>query len=206
MYMFHVAKGDNIFMVYDSSKLGLNAAIYAPWFPLLTAESMTRWLTVGSWLADNDYGKCFLDFFLHPDLGKYCRVGLAWLFPDMCDVEACMVVRVWLCCAMRLRSSPYNVIQGALVAKQFVLGDPNDSKNAFQWSSISENLPFSTTYNMSEPKLRKWRLVGMTASEIAQYVDDLRLIAAKKDLAWQAGSQVAKGLCWLCLKDAVCKR
>ena len=30
MYMFHVAKGDNILMVYDGSKSGLNAAIYAP--------------------------------------------------------------------------------------------------------------------------------------------------------------------------------
>ena len=30
IYMFHVAKGDDIHMVYDRSKLGLNAAIYAP--------------------------------------------------------------------------------------------------------------------------------------------------------------------------------
>ena len=30
MYMVHVAKGDDIHMVYDRSKLGLNAAIYAP--------------------------------------------------------------------------------------------------------------------------------------------------------------------------------
>ena len=42
MDMFHVAKRDNICMVYDGSKLGLNAAIYAPWFVLPTTESMTR--------------------------------------------------------------------------------------------------------------------------------------------------------------------
>ena len=41
MYIFHVAKGDNICMVYDDSKSVLNAAIYAPWFTLPTAESMT---------------------------------------------------------------------------------------------------------------------------------------------------------------------
>ena len=41
MYMFHVAKGDDIFMVYDDSKSGLNAVIYAPWFALPTAELMT---------------------------------------------------------------------------------------------------------------------------------------------------------------------
>ena len=42
MYIFHVAKGDDIRMVYNGSKLGLNAAIYAPWFALPTTKSMTR--------------------------------------------------------------------------------------------------------------------------------------------------------------------
>ena len=46
----------------------------------------------------------------------------------------------------------------------------------------SSNLLFSITYNASEPKLRKWRVDGMTASEIAQCVDDLQLIAAMKEL------------------------
>ena len=45
----------------------------------------------------------------------------------------------------------------------------------------------------------------MTASEIAQYVDDLRLIGTTKDLAWQAKSQVAKELCWLVLHDTARK-
>ena len=94
-----------------------------------------------------------------------------------------MVVGVWLRCAMGLRSSPYNVIQGALVAKRFVLGDPNDSDNAFQWSFVTENLPCSESYDVSQPRLQKWREDGLTASEIAQYVDDLRLVAATKELA-----------------------
>ena len=45
----------------------------------------------------------------------------------------------------------------------------------------------------------------MTAWEITQYVDDLRLIVATRDLAWQSGSQVAKGLYWLGLQDAAQK-
>ena len=117
-----------------------------------------------------------------------------------------MVVGVWLRCAMGLCSSPYNVIQGALVAKRFVLGDPNDSDNAFQWSFVTENLPCLQSYDASQPRLQKWREDGLTASEIAQYVDDLRLVTASKELAWQAGSQVAKGLCWLGLQDAARKR
>ena len=42
-----------------------------------------------------------------------------------------MVVGVWLHCAMGLNSSSYNEIQGALVAKRFVLGDPTNNANDF---------------------------------------------------------------------------
>ena len=56
MYMVHAAERDDVHMVYNRSKSDLNAAIYAPLFPFPTAKSMTRWVTVGSWLADNNYG------------------------------------------------------------------------------------------------------------------------------------------------------
>ena len=66
------------------------------------------------------------------------------------------------------------------MAKQFILGDPDNIRNAFQWSSILENLPCSSTYNTSGSLLKKLYLDSLTAAEIAQYVDDLRLIAATK--------------------------
>ena len=47
MYLFHVVKGDDIRMVYYGSKSGLNKSLWAPWVALPTAESMTRWVTVG---------------------------------------------------------------------------------------------------------------------------------------------------------------
>ena len=46
----------------------------------------------------------------------------------------------------------------------------------------------------------------MTTLEITEYVDNLRLIAATRDLAWQSGSQVVKGLCWSGLQDNDRKR
>lgn len=46
----------------------------------------------------------------------------------------------------------------------------------------------------------------LTASENAQYDDDLRLIAATKELAWQAGNKGTESLCWLGLQDAARKR
>ena len=59
MYMFDVVKGDDICMVYDGSKSDLNDALWTPWFALPTIDTMTRWTLAGTWLADNDYGKCF---------------------------------------------------------------------------------------------------------------------------------------------------
>jgi hypothetical protein len=84
MFMFHVQKGPNdIWLVYDRTKSGLNKLVYAPWFALPTIDSMSRWVITGAWLADNDYGEMFLNFSLHPDLRKYCGVDLSQLFPEL---------------------------------------------------------------------------------------------------------------------------
>jgi hypothetical protein len=75
MHFFSVAKGDvDIHMVYDGSKSGLNAAIWAPWFALPTVTEMARTVLPWYWCANNDYGKMFLNFPLHEDLHKYCGV------------------------------------------------------------------------------------------------------------------------------------
>jgi len=98
MFMFHVPKGESdIRMVYDGSKSGLNEALYSPWFPLPTVDSIVKRVIAGAWLADNDYGEQFLNFPLHPDLRKYCEIDLSQLFPDK-DVEGAddLVVGRWM--------------------------------------------------------------------------------------------------------------
>lgn len=48
MYYFHVPKGgDDIRMVYDDSKSGLNKSIFLVWFNLLLSKTMARWVLVG---------------------------------------------------------------------------------------------------------------------------------------------------------------
>ena len=154
----------------------------------------------GSWLADNDYGDMFLNFALHPDLQKFCRIDLSQLFPELTKNQAQMYVGVWLCNAMGLSSSPYASIQGALRAKQIIttelMGDRHAEQNAYQWEHIIKNLPFSRDYVVASLlKLRKVRKDGDLASEVVQYVDDLRIVAHSKEQAWLASSQIAKGLC-----------
>ena len=114
MCMFHVAKGGNIQTIYNGSKSGLNDLIWALQITLPTADTMTHWVTAGSWLADNGYGEQFLNFSLHPDLQKFCGVDLIQFFPQLDDDKLCKIVGVWLRSAMGLKSSPYNLVQGAL--------------------------------------------------------------------------------------------
>ena len=206
MYMFHVPKGDDIRMVYDGSKSGLNNALWAPWFSLPTIDAMSRWVIAGSWLADNDYGDMFLNFPLHASLQKYCGIDLTQLYPNMKGGEASVMVARWLRNAMGLRSSPYASVQGALRAKHIALGDPADENNPFQWDRVIENLPGTQEYDPSLPWIMKMRRDGKSASDIAQYVDDMRIIAATKELAWQCSSRTAKTLCHLGLQDAARKR
>jgi hypothetical protein len=206
MFMFAVPKGDDIRIVYDGSKSGLNKALWAPWFSLPTIDTMSRWVIAGSWLADNDYGDMFLNFPLHVNLQKYCGIDLTQLFPNHKAGEASVVIARWLRNAMGLRSSPYASVQGALRAKHLVLGDPQDEGNPFQWDHIRENFPCSKGYEPSMPWIMKIRTDGQSASDIVQYVDDMRIIAATKELAWECSSRTAKTLCFLGLQDAARKR
>ena len=76
MYIFHFPKGENnIQMVYNCTKSGLNTALYAQWFALPTVDAMNRCVVAGSWLAGNDYKDMFLNFPLHPKLQKIVRHG-----------------------------------------------------------------------------------------------------------------------------------
>jgi hypothetical protein len=146
MFMFDVPKGDDIRMVYNRSKSGLNKALWAPWFSLPTIDTMSRWVIAGSWLADNDYGDMFLNFPLHAKLQKYCGIDLTQLFPNMKAGEASVDVARWLRNAMGLRNSPYAPVQGALRAKHIALGDPKDEDNPFQWDHVQENHPCAQNY------------------------------------------------------------
>ena len=207
MFMFHVPKGEaDIRMVYDGTKSGLNDALFSYWFALPTVNSMVRWVVAGSWLADNDYGEQFLNFPLHPDIRKLCGVDLSKLYPDQCEEKDSRVTGAWMRSAMGLKTSPYNAVQGSQRAKRIILGDPRDPLNPFHWATIKLNLPGTENYNPTEPWIQKMRADGLPASEIVQYVDDVRIIAPTEELAWLCSSKMGKGLSFLGLQDAARKR
>jgi hypothetical protein len=207
MFMFDVPKGDDdVRMVYDGSKSGLNEALWAPWFALPTVDAMTRGLLPGYWCADNDYGEQFLNFNLHKDLQLYCGIDLSQLFPEQLKTATGLILARWSRNAMGLKPSPYACVKGALRAKRIILGDRRDPENPFHWERAEENLPGDDGYEADQPWIRKVRWDGHLGTELLQYIDDLRTTAHSKELAWRASSRIAKTCCWLGLQDAARKR
>jgi len=204
MYMFHVPKGtDDVRMVYDGSKSGLNSSLYAPWFHIHSVEMMCRSLLPGYWCADNDYGEQFLNFNLHPELQSYCGVDLTQL---MGKPGEGVILGQWKRCAMGLRPSPYAAVKGALIARRLILGNRKDPTNPFRWERVVLNQPGDEDYQAKLPWIMQVRDDGKLATAVCQYIDDLRTCAASEKDAWEASCRIGKVLSHLGLQDAARKR
>ena len=80
---FSVPKGaDDIRMVYDGTKCGLNDVLWAPWFQLPTIQTALRAVMAGTFMCDNDSGEMFLNFPLPLAIQLLCGVDLTQYFDD----------------------------------------------------------------------------------------------------------------------------
>ena len=203
MSYFNVPKGkDDIRMVYDGTKSGLNESLWAPWFPLPTVEGLIRSLDAGFSMADNDVGEMFHNFVLHKDLRRFCGLDVSPYFGK----GNTRTWERWTRLAMGLRNSPYNAVQGMMIAKEVIVGKRTDRKNIFRWETVCTNLPGTQTYEPCKSWVRKVRADGVTAADVFIYVDDVRTSAPTKDEAWEAAQQTSSTLGFLGLQDAARKR
>ncbi|KAL7574179.1 hypothetical protein ACA910_014856 [Epithemia clementina (nom. ined.)] len=199
-------------MVYDGTKSGLNAALFAPWFSLATVNTMLRSVYHDTGSADNDFGEMFLKFWLHPELRRYAGIDLTTLFKDKLDQGGAnrankkTLWEAWTRCAMGLSTSPYQATQAAQRVKYLALGDRHDQKNVFRWDRVELNLPGSPDYKPWIAWIRKVRRDGSLAADVHAYVDDLRETAPSEEEAWEASSRMAKASAYYGLLDAACKR
>jgi hypothetical protein len=179
-------------MVYNGTSCWLNPVLWAPWFALPTSKQMIRTLDIGYWGADNDCGDMYLNFWLHDDLQRYCGVDLTALFPEeLAGSGKTALWETWTRPPMGLRPSPYQAVQGALVAKRLALGNPDDERNLYQWSLVDVNLPGDRDYRPGSPWISKWRSDGRIAVDVHSYVDDER-VTGPTELTWAGSSKVAK--------------
>jgi len=172
---FSVPKGENdIRMVYDGTKSGLNDAMWAPWFALPTVESHLWFVTRDSYLGNMDIGDMFHNFVLHEKVQELAGIDLTTFYPSELSQGVRTLWERWRRCAMGLRSSPYNTIQGVLFGEEVIRGDPMSPENIFRWDEVLLNLPGSPTYKPHIAWVRKMRKDGKVACDFITYVDDTR--------------------------------
>jgi hypothetical protein len=130
---FAVPKGDSdIRMVYDGTKSGLIACLWATWFPLPTIELHLRSVVPGTYIGDINIGNMFLNFMLHSFIRTAAGVDHTPFFPEeLFDTDQRYLWETWGHCAMGFKPSPYQAVQGVLHAEERIWGDPSDPHNVF---------------------------------------------------------------------------
>jgi hypothetical protein len=80
---FTVPKGNqDVRVVYNGTKGGLNACLWAPWFRLPTIDQHLRAVDTGTYLSDLDVAEQFHNFVLHQDVQPYAGVDVTAYFPN----------------------------------------------------------------------------------------------------------------------------
>jgi len=199
---FWVKKGDDdIRLVYDGTKSGLNGALWAPSFGLPNVETLLSAVEETTWMADIDVGDMFLNFQLDEELQAYCGVDLKPYLPALKSWMA------WARCAMGLLPSPYFCVKFLLLAAEIFRGDKTNPSNPFRFDFIRMNLPGSVLYDPSKPWVSKIKQsTGKIAADVVQYVDDLRPTGESKLECTRATRAVSAGLGYLGIQDASRKR
>jgi hypothetical protein len=115
MNAFPVPKVDSdVRAMFDALANGLNDALWSNWFALPMVDSMLHQINLNYWMADNNQGEAFYNYWLHPDLwpysgvdtSPYCDPGVGFPFQDS---------RWWQFNrpSMGEKPSPYQLVQGS---------------------------------------------------------------------------------------------
>jgi hypothetical protein len=132
---------DDVRIVYNGMKSGLNDSLWAPWFQLPTIDQQLQAVEPGTFMADLDNGEMFLNFMLHPKVQPYAGVDFTLYFPEeLLNTSGCKAKRTlwkhWTRCGMGFRPSPYQAGQAMLHAEEQLCGDPVDINNPFHFDTV----------------------------------------------------------------------
>ena len=214
---FPVPKGeDDIRMVYDATKCGLNEVLWAPNFFLPTIDTTLRHVDTSSWFGDIDLGEQFLNFSLHPSIRQYAGIDISAIKDSLKEINGFPASRLdqkgrifmrWERCLMGLRSSPYNVIRATSWAEDVVRGNPLDKNNIFRWNRVVLNLPGMVDYDPRMPRGYKFDDLGQgLANNFETYVDDIRSTGRSEIMCAMTSRRIASVFNFLGIQDAARKR
>ena len=209
---FAVPKGvDDIRVVYDATKCGLNNALWSANFWLPTIDTILRNSSLDAWYGDIDLGEMFLNYPLDPRLRPYAGIDVtAVLNPTLSDAELRQCkreVQRWGRCAMGLTTSPILCTKAFAWSEEMIRGDRLCVSNCLGWDIVHLNLPGSASYNPSLPyAYRVDSKTGQIAGYFGTYVDDIRPVGNTEKHCWRIARRVASVANYLGQQDAPRKR
>ena len=209
---FDVPKGLNdIRMVYDATKSGLNSKVWAPSFAMPTIDSALDHVCCDTFSGDADLGEFFLNFPLDPLLRPYAGIDLSPLeLEDPKRKEKGLQDwKRWSRMLMGFKPSPYITIRLRLLVEDVVRGDHRDPSNPYHWEAVVLNLPGSAVYDPTMPWVYRVRYEDgkpVMASDHVTFVDDVRGMGSGEEACWKVTSRVAKVLQFFGVQDAARKR
>jgi len=216
---FPVDKGeDDIRMVYDGTKCGLNDSVWVPSFMMPTLASHMRAVVEGTNMCDVDIGECFLNFMLYPELRILCGIDLGPYDLDFSSLGNPFTApqlrnKRWLAwnrAAMGMKWSPYQAVRSMHFAEEVIRGNRHDETNVFGWTYVRCNLPGQDDYDPSLPWISKVKALPngtiQVAADLFTFVDDCRPTGSTSKEAWLAGRRTASIVNWLGCQDAPRKR
>ena len=211
VHYFPVPKGeDDIRLVYDGTKGGLNAVLWAPSFFLPDFSTSLMFLSFNSWVVDSDFGDMFLNFPLDERLQPYAGISLQ---PFESEMLAAMpglrgpdgrVPRMhWDRLFMGLKPSPCISVRHYYWGEEFVRGDPSLEDNPFAFDRVILNLPGTRDYDPRHAKVLKWdSRKNRLAGDLITYIDDSRGAGSSAEHAWQVRRRHASRMQYLGMQDA----
>ena len=194
---FAVPKGqEDIRLVYDGTKSGLNAAVWAPNFFMPSPDSALMWVDSLFWFADLDLGEMFLNYFMDERIREYSGVDLTGLLgKEGTDW------RRWGRTFMGFSPSPYNAVKLFGWTIDMIHGDRWCLMNPYRWNGLLVNLPGASNYNPSKPRICKtWN--DIIAAILEAYVDDVRVMGSNEIVCREATRRASQILQYLGQQDA----
>ena len=203
-HCFSVEKGEDIRMVYDATKCGLNEACWAPNFMLPTIDNVTDCATSSSYFGDIDAAEMFLTYPLDSRIRPYAGVDLSKILDNPEGVKLWLR---WNRCGMGFTFSPFIAVRGHSVGMEHIIGNRRDTGNPFHWSSVILNYPGTPSYDPTMPRVYKWNDVAKAiAGDQKTYVDDTRAIGHNRNNCNSLMHQTESGMSYYGMQDASRKR
>jgi hypothetical protein len=151
-----------------------------------------RALEIDTFMANSDTGEMFLNFMLDERCERLTGVDLThYVQRGEGALEGKIHLVWWGRCLMGGTFSPYQTGQGMGHAKEFIIGDPNDEQNVYQWKEVRLNIPGSSDYDPSLTWVAKVREDRRVAAYLFIYMDDLRPTVSDAEECWRASWNAA---------------